>query len=223
VAPLIVAVLFVCVSAQPRASAADVVRHPVYAGGESWFGTCTDPGIPPPGTVCTDNYVLFWKGVAVEGGGSVAPVAAPWQIYIETDRVEFTGAEEPDVTVVRWGYSVLPDGAASGDSVHLSTASVTASVPMSDGSSADFAGTWQAWSDRLVFGIDGPATGLEHHYVDRCLTIVANGHQKFRFSHMIGTFDGAPVQSYDYFDFAATIFDNNFQYIAVPHRAPACA
>ena len=39
---------------------------------------------------------------------------------------------------------------------------------------------------------------------------------------MTGTFNGEPVESYDYFDFGATIFNNSFQYITVPHGAPAC-
>ena len=195
-----------------------IERHPVYGGAEAFFGDCPNTGIPPAGTVCIDNFVLFWKGVTVLEGGSVAPTTAPWQIYAETTRAVFDGSGgEPDVTLLRWGYTLLPDDAASADEVHLDTASVSAHLPMSDGSSFDFTGTWRAWSDRSVFGINGPATGLDHHYVDRCLTFVANGHQKFRFAHMTGTLNGVAVESYADFDFGASIFNNSFQYIEVPH------
>lgn len=68
-----------------------VVRHPVYGGGEAFFGDCPSDPIPPAGTVCTDNYVLFWRGVTVIGGGSLATPDAPWQILAVTDRVEFDG------------------------------------------------------------------------------------------------------------------------------------
>lgn len=121
------------------------------------------------------------------------------------------------MTLLRWGYTLLPDDAASADVVHLTTASVRAQVPMSDGSSFDFAGTWAAWSDRLVFGSTGPATGRARHYVDRCLTSVSLGHQKVRFAHMTGTLNGEPVRSYTSFEDSATIFNNDFQYVDAPH------
>jgi hypothetical protein len=159
----------------------------------------------------------------VEGGGSVAPPQAPWQIYAQTHQFEFDGTDgPPEVSVLRWGYEVLDDG-ASADSVHLATASVAAELPVSDGSTLDFAGSWQAWSDRTVYGINGPATGLDHHYVDRCLTFVANGHQQVRLATMVGTANGTVVQAGGPDDeFGAAIFNNNFQYIMVPHGGPAC-
>jgi len=193
-----------------------VTRHPVYGGAEAFFGTCTGVGIPPAGTVCTDKYVLFWNGYAVEGGGPVAPPQAPWQIYAQTVRLEFDGTDGPPAVLnFRWGYELL-DAGAYADEVHLDTASVSAALPMSDGSTFDFTGTWQAWSDRLVYGNSGPSTGVDHLYVDRCLTIVANGHQKFRNSNMTGTVSGVPVHSYTDF-ISASIFNNDFQYIVVPH------
>jgi hypothetical protein len=193
-----------------------VVRHPVYGGTEALFGSCPEVEVPPAGTVCVDNYVIVFRGyVDVVGGGSVAPPKALWYVYAESVRLEFTGAEEPIATVLRFGIGEL-QGEASVDQVHLQVASASVQVPMSDGSTFEFAGTWQATSDRMVFGNDGPATGFPRHYNDRCLTFNAHGHQKFVFAQMTGTLDGQPVQSYS-FDFAATIFNNRFQYIEVPH------
>ena len=40
---------------------------------------------------------------------------------------------------------------------------------------------------------------------------------------MSGTLNGAPIQSYTDFDFDATIFNNNFQYITVQHGGKGCA
>lgn len=197
-----------------------IFRHPVYGGGEAYFGTCTESS--PPGTVCIDNYVLLWQGLAVLGGGAASPVNAPWHLYIRTERVEWGTAEEPDVTLLREGEAVFTSGATS-DQQHLTNVSVSATaVPMSDGTTYNFAATWTAWSDRLVFGVDGPATGVPHNYVDRCLTFVANGHQKFRFAHMSGTLNGAAIQSYTDFNFGASIFSNDFQYIEAEHGGDAC-
>ena len=200
------------------AGQATVVRHPVYGGMEASFGTCPDvPELPPPGTVCVDHYVLVWRGVTVVGGGSVAPPGAPWNVYAETVRLEFTGADEPVVTVLRSGSVEGPAGAFAVERVHLTTGSATVAVPMSDGSTFDFSGTWRAVGRRQVFGNDGPATGAPRHLVDRCRTFNALGHQKFRPAAMTGTLDGLPVHSYTSFDLAATIFNNAFRYIDVVH------
>ena len=94
---------------------------------------------------------------------------------------------------------------------------------MTDGSTYQFTGTWEAWSDRFVYGINGPASFQDHHYADRCVTLVLNGDQKFRFAHMSGTLNGTPIQSYTDFDFAATIFNNDFQQITVQHGGKGCA
>ena len=209
----------VVASLVPSVSSADqptVVRHPVYGGAEAYFGDCPDTAeFPPAGTVCVETYLIFFRGYFVEGGGSVAPPHAPWNIFAQTYRLEFTGTEEPILTVLREGFGEL-DGEAFVDEVHLQTASLNATVPMSDGSTFEFAGTWQAISDRMVWGNDGPATGLPRHFTDRCLTFNALGHQKVVSAQMTGTLNGQPVHSYT-IGFTAAIFNNNFQYIEVPH------
>ena len=129
---------------------------PVYGGAEAFFGGCPDTvETPPAGTVCVERYVLVWRGYAVFGGGSIARSKAPWNVFAQTGRVEFTGAEEPDVTELRFGFGEL-DGEAAVDTVHLTVASASFRLPMSDGSIYDFAGSWRAIGDRLVFGNNGP-------------------------------------------------------------------
>ena len=103
------------------------------------------------------------------------------------------------------------------DPVHLQSLSAAFAIPRNDGSTFDFSGSWTAYSARQRYGDDGPAGQFPTHFGDRCFTLNDHAHQKFRFAHMTGTLDGQPVQSYDDFAFAATIFNNSFQLIAVPH------
>jgi hypothetical protein len=189
-----------------------IERHPVYGGAEAFFGGCPDTEeTPPAGTVCVESHVLVWRGYDVLEGGSIARAKAPWNVFAETVRVEFTSAEEPDVTVLRFGFGEL-DGDAAVDTVHLTVASADFRLPMSDGSTFDFAGSWSA--------VGGPATGAPRHVVDKCTTFNALGHQKFRFASMTGTLNGDAVHSYTATP-AATIFNNHFTYIDVPHGACA--
>lgn len=200
---------------------ATVYRHPVYAYVDALFGTCPDtPEFPPAGTVCNDTYLFAFRSYGVFGGGSLAPPDAPWNVFVETYHLEFAVAnEEPIVTVLASGFGEL-DGIATVDEVHLGTASVDAHVPMSDGSTFNFSGSWQAISERLLFGNDGPATGREHHYTDRCLTFVSIGHQKVRLAQMTGAVDGQPVASYRAF-VSAVISSGNFRYFDIPHASCA--
>jgi hypothetical protein len=198
---------------------ADVYRHPVYEGAEAYYGTCPAAG-GPAGTSCLDNYLIVYRGWAVDGGGSLARPKATWAVLVLRLRVDFDGTDEPPVTVLAEGDGP-PVGRADVDSVHLQTADATFSLPMSDGSTYRFSGTWTARAPRQVYGNDGPAGGLTTHFNDRCLVQNAHAHQKFGFSTMTGTADGVPVRSYGDFDFAATVFHNDFTYITVPHQGCA--
>jgi hypothetical protein len=140
----------------------------------------------------------------------VAPSKAPWIFCADAVRVDGTGADEPFVTPLRSGCGEGL-GDAHVDEQHLEVASVSAQIPMSDGSIFDFAGTWQATSARFVYGNDSPATGAPHHFVDGCPTGVAIGREKLRYASMTGTLDGAPVHSYS--GGSAGIFSGNYRYI----------
>jgi hypothetical protein len=191
-------------------------RHPVYGGMDAFFGDCPDTEeTPPVGTVCVDNYMIVWRGYDVIGGGSIAPAKAPWYAFAVTVRLEVTGPEEITETLLRQGAAEL-DGEASVDTVHLGDGSAAFRLPMSDGSTFEFAGTWRAIGDRVVWGNDGPATGAPRHFVDRCTTFNGLGHQKFRPASMTGTLNGQSVHSYTVGVYAG-IFNNRFLYIDVPH------
>ena len=99
---------------------------------------------------------------------------------------------------------------------------VEAQIPMSDGSTYDFAGVWSPISERMEFGNNGPAGGQPRHFTDRCLTLNRDAHQKFRFAQMTGTLNGEAVRSYNFTPWAATIFNNSFKYIEVHHGGATC-
>jgi hypothetical protein len=215
-----VATLLVVASASGQATVTRV-KQP-SAGAIANFGNCPDTvELPPVGTVCRESYVIVFRDTFATDGGSLAPTATPWAIYATTHTLTFTtaGADPVESDVID-GFLVNPS-VASSDREHLSTATVTALIPMSDGSSFDFQGTWTGDGARFVYGNDGPYNldaGFMRHYADRCSTVNSNAHQKFRHALMTGTLNGQPVHSYTSGLFGATIFDNHFVYIDVAHQ-----
>ena len=201
--------------AAPAAAGPLITRHPIYAGAEAYFGDC--PLVPEPvGAFCTENHVRFYRGYYVEGGGSVAPSKALWYADAQTYRIDFDGTDEPPLTFLRTGEAVLAAGQATADPVHLRTASGTFSIPMDDGSTFAFSGTWTAYGPREHYGNDGPSSGVPTHFNDRCFTANAHAQQNFAAARMTGTLNGQPVQSYTDGD-TAFIFNNAFRYVDVPH------
>ena len=210
-----------------------VVRHPVYGGIDALFGDC--PVVPgPAGTSCTDIWLLIWRGYTVFGGGSVAPPDAHWYACVDKYRIDFDGSDDyGDITPAShtWGCADLGTAASiSVDQTKLNAASASGvHVVLDDGETIDFAGTWESISDRFVYGRDGPVTmdGAPHHYVDRCVTVNAISHQKYKVARMNGTLNGEPVSSYnndpnDFYESGA-IFNNNFRLIVAPHNSSACS
>lgn len=193
------------------------IRQP-SAGADAYFGNCPDLSDPPAGTVCRENFVSFFREMSVEGGGSNAPSEAPWAVYATTYTLTFDApGTDPVVSDQIEGFLLYPSIATS-DREHLSTATVAARVPMSDGTWFDFFGTWTAATDRFVYGNDGPANhGLQRHFNDKCNTTIYNVHQKFRFATMSGYLNGQAIQTYT-FDFTAAIFHNQFVYIDVSKK-----
>ena len=195
------------------------VRQP-SAGALAFFGDCTNVVNPPSGTVCHESFVLFFRETRVYGGGSNAPSQAPWAIYVQNYTLTFGApGTDPIITNLVDGFLLNPPVAVS-DHEHLSSAAVAAQVPLSDGSTFDFQGTWTATTDRFVYGNNGPENdeeGLPRHYNDKCTTFNANAHQTLRYATMSGTLDGHPVQSYASLADAAVIFYNHFVYIDVSH------
>jgi hypothetical protein len=214
-------VCLLAAGALPVPASADppfIERHPVYGGFDTYFGDCPDVELPAAGTVCIDNYLIVYRSYRVVGGGSVAPPNAPWNVAAETYLVEWTGTFDPIVEVLRSGGGEL-DGEASVDTVHLQTAAASLRLPMSDGSTLEFEGNWQAITDRQLFGNDGE--GGPVHFVDPCQTLNSHAHQKFTGAAMTGTANGEPVHSYT-FSPTAYIFNNRYLFIDVPHGGPGC-
>jgi len=185
----------------------------------TYFGTC--PADPVPvGTVCRDSFLeVFREGVAIDGG-SVAPPKTPWSVYLFQATVTFEADGDVVESDVREGFlPVIDPATVTYDREHLAFASVRADIPMDDGTTASVNFDWRAISDRFVYGNDGPALqsfGFIHKFVDKCETVVNQGHQKLRVAAMTGTLNGAPVSSYTDFP-AAYISFNHFVSIDVAH------
>lgn len=92
--------------------------------------------------------------------------------------------------------------------------------------------TWTAASIPYVFGNNGPfGFGLPRHYVDRCVTLLENAHERFTTAHVTGTINGVSVSAYGpaYLPWPGTapadalgaIFANRFTVIVTTH-APGC-
>lgn len=221
------AVAVVCVVASlsavagADASAASVLRVDTDGVASAFFGTC-DFFFPPAPLTCHETYVLLFREVRADSGGSVNSNDAPWKLFILDHTLTFlTGGpdDQPVESDVRLGVAEVTD--VSFDLQHLEMASVAgAQVPMSDGSTFSFTGTWQRTSAILVYGNNGPENqdeGLPRHSVDVCTTANNNAHQRLAFASMTGTFNGSPVQSYRSFDFAAALAVAHYEYVKVTH------
>jgi hypothetical protein len=201
--------------------AASVLRVDTDGFATAYFGGC-DFLVPPQPLSCHETNVTFYREARQDGGGSVNAKALPWLMVIDDYTVTFTSVD-PNVLPVfsgeRFGVTELTSGVAM-DVAQLNTATVTnAQVPMDDGSTFTFSGTWSKRFE-AKYGNNGPVNadeGLPRHSVDKCLTFNANAHQKIAFSSMTGTLNGQPVQSYGSFDFAAVISSGHFRYITADH------
>ena len=90
---------------------------------------------------------------------------------------------------------------------------------------------WTAASGVYVFGSDGPWFGPPHLYVDRCVTQVQNGHNRFATAHVTGTIDGVSVDNFGPSflpwpgtgpgDALGAIFDNRINVVIASH-VPGC-
>src|SRR5262249_41267093 len=147
-----------------------------------------------------------------------APSQAPWAIYVQNYTLTFGApGTEPIITDFVDGFLLNPPVAVS-DHQHLSSAAVAAQVPLSNGSTFDFQGTWTATTDRFVYGNKDPQNGkkgLPRHKNKKATTLTATAHQTFRYATMKGTRNGNPVQSYASLADAAVIFYGHFVYIDV--------
>ncbi len=194
VAGLVSALVPAAVAAQ---SAASVARVNVEGVAVANFGDCPLSEPWPLGTVCRDSNIQLFREVVAFDGGSVALTNQPWIVTLLQLTATQTagGIVESDFA---FGVVENPPSVAF-DTQHLSFASVSAQIPMSDGSTADIDVSWEPTSERVVFGNDGHLNadlGLPRHDVGPCFTFNSNAHEKIRVAEMTGTLNGAAVQSY---------------------------
>lgn len=222
----VVAVLVALHPSSPASAAPTSVQRFMTAGyAFAAFGDCPDTvALPPPGTVCTDTVIqIAREAVAIDGGG-LSAVNTPWSAFLQQATLTFQATGDPVATDERFGFvPSIDDASVTYDRQHLAFASVRTDIPMSDGSTVTVDMSWQAISDRMVFGNDGPALsdfGLVRHSVDRCATQVNQSHQKFRVAAMTGTLDGDSVHSYQSSPSGFISF-NHFVFIDATH-GPTC-
>lgn len=215
----------------PLAAAASVAADPGQATVEhfktdgiaqSFFGGC-DFEFPPAPLSCHETEVVVFKEGFNEGGlgsSGVAPPKTPWVITVDDYTVTYaTGGPDavPTFSDERSGFLLNPS--VTFDQPHLSFLSVSAQVPMDDGSTFTFQGTWRSTSGVMQFGNDGPSLvdfGRVPHYVDTCTTVNSQAHQKFVSATMSGTLNGVPVHSYRNLDIDFMAY-NQFVYLDVQH------
>ena len=219
VAPVVASLLALLPLSPSSAAPTSVQRFKTVGYAFAAFGDCPDVAQPPPGTVCTDRQIAIAReAVAIDGGG-LSAVNTPWSAFLDEATLTFGATGDPVVTDERFGFVPrIDDAAVTYDREHLASASVRTDIPMSDGSTVAVDMNWQAVSDRMVFGNDGPALsdfGLVRHTVDECSTQVNQGHQKFRIAAMTGTLDGVPVHSYQ--NGPGFISFNHFVFVDATH------
>jgi len=202
----------------PQEPNASVVRVVVDGFAYALFGDCDVP-VPADGSVCHETEVIVFREVRAVNGDSVAPPHTPWTLFVTHITTTW---DDGDYTIVDFAFGSSTDVVVDFDHAQLGSLEAEGRVTLDDGTTADVAVAWVAWSPVEVFGNDGPTNavdGLRRHYVDRCVTLNANAHQKFRFATMSGTVNGSQVRAYASFDGAAFIARNRFVYVAADHGA----
>ena len=213
------AALAVAAPAAP-AGGASVKRVMVDGFAYALSGDCDAP-VPADGSICHETELIVFREVVSVNGGSVAPPHTPWILIVTHITTSWSGGE---YTIIDFAFGASTDVDVAFDQAHLGFLSAEGTVALDDGSNADVDVAWLARSPVHLFGNDGPTNavdGLSRHYVDRCVTMNANAHQKFRFATMSGSLNGSAVRSYGSFDGAGFIAKNHFVYITADH-ASAC-
>ena len=162
--------MLACVLVTPAAVAdSSVARFKTDGYMFADFGNCPDVPEPPAGTVCTETHIEVFREAVAVGGGSVAGPKTPWSAFLSKATLTFGPDGDFVVSDERIGFLPVIDPAdVTYDQQHLAFASLKAEIPWEDGgtSSVDF--TWEAISDRFLYGNDGPTLdefGLARKFV----------------------------------------------------------
>lgn len=155
--------------------------------------------VPSVTTDCTNWFVILFKE------GIPAKVrTSSWVVYL--DVVRFLTYPDGSVEVIHEATGATEDLESVGfDIHHLTSASVRAKIPMSDGTQRRVDLTWDGSHAPLVvagnYGPDSIDQGIPRHYVDRCVTFNSHSHQTYRADVRItGTIDSVDVASIPYFN-----------------------
>ena len=185
---------------------------------EAFFGC---PGFfNTAGTICRETHVEMFRENGATDGGPIDPSA--WTVLVEQYTLEFR-SDDPNVDPIGpidYAVGAIDDPTVTFDDQHLNFATLTASVPMSDGTTAKVHAVWTPTSGRQVYGNDGPylaGNDTPRHFNDGCVTANANAHQKVRFATATGTLNGALFQSYTDFPFAGWLQTAHFSFLTAAH------
>lgn len=204
-----------------HASAVDVSHFRFTAEGAAGDFSPDCPPLyvfPIADLTCTDYFVIAANEADVVGGGSIAPPSVPVPfMYVEIDRLTVHPDLSVDRTTLAFGLAIGGGVAVTIDEQHLGSASASAIVSLSDGTTRAVSARWIGYGPRFLFGADGPALqGLPFHFHDQCITTNNLFHQKFINARATATFDGISFPmieqtvpfSQGLFDSSAAIFNN---------------
>lgn len=208
-------------AAQAKADVNHLVRQ-WAEGAQQYVDTCplSNPVVDTPCTAYTVSYARedtpnggLNPDPSVPAGRAKAPFAA---IALIEDVVV-----HPDGTAdsTERAFGLTFDAIGTYDKTQLSFASVSASIPMSDGSVFGVNVAWVGDGVIHKFGNSGPESEYEgfpaQRFHDACTTGVFNDHQKYANAVATGTIGGVDIASFGYR--SAYIFNNWFHWTIVTH------
>jgi hypothetical protein len=178
----------------PAARAEGVLsfHHQVIGAAEIAASTCPW-AYPDPGAECTDWFVLYFQA----GSPNTQVRSQPWRVNVYEVHYIFNTPDDIEVLSERFGTTQVTGGTF--DLTHLTFASITAAVPMDDGSTFHLSLRWDLAAVPFnVAGNDGPiqeeGVPWGTHLVTSCITGNWHAHQAWREGGSItGSLDGTDV------------------------------
>jgi hypothetical protein len=207
VALALVAVLVMIAAPASAASqgAATMTTEKVYGFLQGYPGDCPPAEAPQDPFVCHEVVLSAWW-IGTDGKATIPKSKNDWVLAVVRHTLTFPGGgADPSESDVVTGFTETPS--VTFDEQHLANAHLVAGdIAMSDGSTLDVDATWTAFSDRLLYGNDGPSLadfGLVRHLHADCVNQIAQGHQKYRLAHVHSLLNGVPVEDNSVFAFLA--------------------
>jgi hypothetical protein len=181
--------------------------------------TCPFTDEPPAqDTFCHDWIIVY--------GREASPRElrdAPWALF--AFHSTFTWHADGSFTPASEGFGVAFDPIGTFDEKRYTTATVSGTVPTSDGGQVAVDLAWDMSLAELNHGGNNSAfnvvNGIDRHVNDRCLTLIHNAHQQWRSGPpgvISGTIDGHDVDSLYRPDFEPFIAGrSHFTVVTVEH------